>query len=1381
VIKYAVYIYATAVLLLVSSFVKSENVRFHKLTVNDGLPYNSIRAITQDALGYLWFGTELGLARYDGESLTTYYADKTAKNTLADSYVRSLEIDINGTLWVGGGSNGLSKYNRATNNFTVYQHDPNSDNSLSSNTIRSIESDSHGNLWIATDNGLNFFRTSNKTVVRYFKQSDSGISLPSNNLNVVLTSKAGKLYIGSDKGLTHFDPDTQTFRQISLSETAQPSVRTIVENSSSDLWIGTNNGLYHFHPDSKKVRKINFIQDVQSVLSALIDKNDELWIGTFEYGIFHLDKHNNLTNFRPDNSRSTSLADKSILSLFQDFSGVIIAGTYNSGVNYFEPLHSNFGSYDNSNQSIKCLPSSDVREAFAINNDEMFLGTIEGLSIVKLSDKSCINFTTTTLMQNKISDNEVFAIIQETEDTYWVGTGAGLERFDRKLNRFTLFQDADKQAVYNIKDYDDQLLLAVDRGLLQFNKKDQSFSTVKTVDEQEYQGAVFSIKTDFNNRLWFATTDGLFFFDESLNRLIKYDFDDSLFSQAILRTLEITADGMLWFTIEGLGLVRLEPISRKVTLMNEKLGITLREGFSGLYKDSDENLWLTSLSSGLFQILPDKDSAFNYHLVNGINSESFNFNSSTVFPDGRVLFGGKSGFNLFNPKEIKLNQSSPKVIIDNFTKFGTAQNFFSKNNVLQFEEDNSVLDLIELTYQDSLFGFDIVPIHLPSQNKMRLAYKLEGLDSDWNYSSSRNRRVTYNNVKAGNYIFRFKAQSVNGIWSDNEVAVRINKSQAPWLTWWAMSSYIVFIILSIYIFITKRTQYLESQALKLQNTVEKRTSELIKEKQKVEQLLSRKNEEFANVSHEFRTPLTLILGPLAQVLKSNKNSEEINRLNIVQRNGYRLLRMVDQLLNMETFRVKSITQKSPQAIGKTVQLLAEAFADLAKEKNITLTLKRTLDVNFSFTPDAFEKILLNLLSNAIKYTKSGGAIEVDCERTKDNELMLEVSDTGIGIPNDKLDSVFERYSRVLDENSEQVTGAGIGLALVKELVTAHQGRIEVDSELGQGTCIRIYLPIVDEVSEQAVKQHSNDEIIAMEIMGLTSQKIEAVAASASASASATESDTSGKPCVLVIEDNPDMREYIANSISDDYQVMTANNGKQGLQVAIEQVPDLIISDIMMPEMDGYQTAHALRHNEVTNHIPIILLTARGDRESRLKGWYERADEYLTKPFDVEELKIRLQNLLDIRNILKKRFAENAFEARVVTIDNLQSEITTETSAEIESDIETNQNRLQQAFVDKLNHILEQYYTNASTSIQDITSQLAMSERQFFRKMKNVLDMTPSEYLRRFRLEKARQLLNQGKKTSFVTYEVGFNSQSYFGKCFKAQYGMSPSEFQKSLN
>ncbi len=1343
----------------VSTF--AENLRFKTFTVNDGLPFNSVRSIIEDQQGYIWFGTELGLARYDGYSLKSYLSDNEKPNSIADPYILDLELTENNQLWISG-EKGLSRYNRETDDFTVFTHDEKNTNSLSSNTITALQEDSSHILWIATDKGLDRFDTKKNQFQHFKHNSNNPLSIPSNKIRTLFRSKKGELWLGTNKGLATYNHDGGNFKIIKLSKGKQPSILSLAESRSGIIWIGTMSGLFQYNPSTQFVKKIQFVQDVEYVLSLLVDQDDNLWVGTFLYGIFRIDLNNKILNIRPDKSNATALTDSTILSIFQDLSGFIWLGTYNSGVNYFEPKNLNFGSFDNSINSMNCLISTNIYSALTLDNNTALLGTIEGLFEVDLKLKECKSNFISSELNTSLSNNEVYAIFKDSTGSIWVGTAEGLDKLDSSNGKFERFGDQiNKIGVYKIIEHNNFLIFGGVKGLYKLNIKTRKIFAIPFENKSLQITELSSLDIDNNGVIWAASEQGLFTLDNKLKYAHQVTVNDKPLVEQKVRAMVIDKTNNIWLTLEGLGLFKYNIETQKLISMGEELGITIKDGFSGLYLDNAENLWLSTLSLGLFKIDRTRKDSTNYHVSDGLNSEIFNPNSFTKFSDGRLLFGGKTGFNIFDPTKIKTNQTAPIVSLTQLKRFGKKVVPNLDYDGFKINKHISQLDKLNLSHRETVFGFDFVATHYADSAKIKYAYRLEGFDQDWTYTTAQNRGVTYNNISPGDYTFQVKAQTKNGVWSKKNASINIIISPAPWLTWWAFTIYAIAFILSLIFFIKKRTQILEQRSKKLAEMVAIKTTELIDEKNKVEQLLSRKNEEFANVSHEFRTPLTLILGPLAQVLKTNKKADEINRLNIVQRNGYRLLRMVDQLLNLETFRIKSITQKSPQATGEIIRLLTEAFADLAAEKNIDLKVKKIVDINFDFTPDALEKIVLNLLSNAIKYSKSGGTITVETQRTSSNELTLQVKDTGIGIPQDKLDTIFERYNRVLDENSEQVTGAGIGLALVKELVKAHKGYIEIESELGVGTTITVYLPIIGEVEDDQVSTHANDEIVAMELMSLTHQ----AAATSQETNVLTQRVDEHKPLILVIEDNQDMRHYIVGSITNNYRVITAKNGEEGVNLAIEEIPDLIISDVMMPIMDGYQVTENVRKNQNTSHIPIILLTARGDRESRLKGWHQKADEYLTKPFDVEELLIRMQNLLEIREMLQKRFGQSLFQEKSAVIEQQAEE-------------PDNRNEKEAFFLEKLNQQFEKHYVDAELKIEIIASNMAMSQRQLLRKLKGVLDLTPVEYLRRYRLEKARSLLMQGEVASNVAYDVGFSSHSHFGKCFKIQYGCAPSEYKE---
>ena len=634
------------------------------------------------------------------------------------------------------------------------------------------------------------------------------------------------------------------------------------------------------------------------------------------------------------------------------------------------------------------------------------------------------------------------------------------------------------------------------------------------------------------------------------------------------------------------------------------------------------------------------------------------------------------------------------------------------------------------------------------------------MSDNWTETDPFTRSVSFSYIPPGQYLFEVYGSNADGKWSDEPAVVSFAILPPIWLTWWAKIAYFFLGLVGILMFNYKRTQSIRKKAENLENLVHKRTEELAQEKQIVEQLLDQKKEEFANVSHEFRTPLTLILGPIQNLLNSNLRSTTREKLEMAKRNSYRLLRMVDQLLHMEKFKVQQISDEEPQAIKPMFSLISQSFKDLALEKNIELVVERIEDIWIRFTPDALEKILLNLLSNALKYTEEGGKIYLSVFKDEYDQVIIIVRDTGIGISKEQQPKIFERYQRVLDEHSEKITGAGIGLALVKELVEAHSGTIQLDSEVGKGSIFTVKLANAMNSAPEEQDSGINTEILELELESIRNQTAQII----NEQIKSAEMNDDGKTKLLVIEDNPDMRAYIIDTLSSHYHCLEAPNGKAGVEVAIETIPDLIISDVMMPEMDGYEVSKALKEDEKTSHIPLILLTARGDKESRMKGWKGHADEYLTKPFDEDELLIRVENLLSIRNILRHRFVKENFEGKS------ESQLK-----------EIGLNDKDQQFIQKLNDTLDELHCNSTFEVSEMASRVAMSERQLQRKLKAVLDHSPNEYLRAYRLNRAKKLLLQGSRVGDVADDVGFTSQAYFAKCFKAQFGMTARQYQQQEN
>jgi len=1347
--------------------------------------------------GLVWLSTNNGLIRYDGYSAKRYQHDSKNLQSISGNHLLSIMEDKNGLLWIGTKSSGLNRFDPTTETFTHFTPE-----FLKNTSINYIHEDSFGIIWIATlGSGLIRLDPKIEKFSQYLSGKDSPSSIQINYVWKVIEDRKnlGNLWVATSDGLDYFMRENQSFThyqtdkndKLSISNNAIHEIRY---DSNDTLWIGTESGLNQFvssnnsflryYPDIENSSQFDFDNDISAIYE---DSDRRLFIGTFEGGLKLFNRETkSFFPFRHNPSNQYSLRQNQInhLGIFENSSGLLWILTA-TGINQLNLSSLYFKNFHNEVDNPDSLSGNIVWAIHEDQNGRLWIGTNDnGLNQFDEIDNRFIHFRHDPKNINTIDSDTVYSIIMDSEETLWVGTNRGLNRRNKGDTHFQHYYfDKGKSVttqVYNLmEDHRGLIWIGTTNGLIKFDKNNAKFTTYRNDDKDPdslIHQSVAALLEDSSGQVWVGTPFGLELYNRKTDKFTHITNTPLLELKPHnrgIKSINQTKNGDIWFSMSSSGVYRVRAGSTNIEKVSQTGDLVGNIAY-GIIEDKNENLWIAT-NAGLSRFNPRTEVFYNFYQEDGIQNGGYNnLKSWARRKNGEIMIGGANGIDFFKPEDITITSKAPPIILTDFLIFNRSvplQSSFSsvienlKDAPYLLEKSINHTKELTLTHKESMFSFEFAALDYLRPNKNQYAYKMEGLDEDWIHTPASKRFATYMNVPAGEYVFRVKGSNKNGMWNEEGRSIKVIILPPPWLTWWAKTLYAIFIITSLVGFYAFRTRALRHRAVELETTVKTRTQELAEEKQKVEKLLTQKTEEFANVSHEFRTPLTLILGPLSQLIKSNKKPDEIKRLNIIQRNGYRLLRMVDQLLNLETFRVKPVTQRQPINTAQTIRTLTEAFTDLANDKGIKIELNQLAHANFEFTADAFEKIILNLLSNALKYTKLGGSISIETSR-KNDELMIQIIDTGIGIPADKLEAIFERFNRVLDKNSEQVTGAGIGLALVKNLVKVHQGKIDITSQLGQGTQVTVTLPIINEVDESEINLQTNDEIIEMELISLTEQAKQQLVDD---QLSLVQKD-SEQPTVLVIEDNQDMRDYIVGSLGDDYQTITASNGEEGVNLAKQEVPDLIISDIMMPKKDGFETTKELRNNDITSHIPIILLTALGDHENRIKGWQEKVDEYLTKPFNTEELKTRIVNLLEIRNILKRRFGETVFEQKE-TNDEIKSNVRNDLSI-----AEKNKHQLQQQFVKQVNEKLETRYSDASICIADLASSLAMSERQIFRKLKSTVDMTPTEYLRRFRLEKAKEQLLQGNSSSNTAFDVGFSSQSYFAKCFKAQYGVSPREF-----
>lgn len=1342
-------------------------LKFHQISHKDGLVSDSVFTTVVDKKGFVWFGTEGGLQRFDGNDFRLF-------TTSSDNQKQGSSI----------------------------QHP----------TIRNIVVDEDNNLWIGTEKGLDFYDSKLEFIesIDLSSITDKSNDLSSKYLHVRALYKSSDsiLWVGSYHGLTKFNVKSGNVEHFSF-----PTIRSIAKIDNQKLLLGTlNKGLYIFDIQSNQLNQIPItdIAKANSIEALKTSKNSEFLDDISIIGITKLNSDNFLISTWGKGLLKLTLSKTKIESVILPNNELFVRQVKNSSngslwVSTRDNLYKtdrNFSkildvTFNNEN----ALDKADRFRGITIDKNRVWASSFGHGVFIHDENSEQFEFFRLDDPHKKKNDNahtnDIWSLNGQESNIIRILTGANeVWSFNTNDHTQSKLIESPKNST-NLKfkyaplaPNGDTLLLESYTG--RFYRHSKARSTLPTTFSNDQQ-----IKLRFS----MYTADGAPYFyavERSTNLVYLFALNTSgNFSQVASSDIKVEpgnrfanslvlSDDTLLLGIKDRPLMkvkisngRIEVLERADFIVNESMTIPLLDkdknlliitGNNGIYSFGgttinsikpkkifqiggtmsaimnieDNSIWSAG-SNGLRKVDLNRNEMYLFDEFDGLQSHDFN-EGAYLAHSGFFYFAGGGGLNRFRPSKVKPQLTPLKV---NLTQFQVNGHDVTptKNSFLQ--QAIVLTDSLNLSFQQNNFGIEFSTVTLPGeQARLLYSYILEGYEKEWHNVDYKKRFANYTNIPHGDYKFRVKVKNKNGIWSEQDRTLSITITPPWWLTPYAYFVYFVLFILSLNLVVRFRTISLTRRSLKLEKEVKIRTKE-------VEQLLEHQNQEFTNISHEFRTPLTLILGPITQVLKKlnpNSQKKEIAQLETTQRNSYRLLRMVDQLLNLESFQVKSIVQKRTVAFGETTRLIVEGFKELAKEKQYGFDIENIANVNFEFTPDAYEKILLNLLSNAFKYTPAGGTIKLRTDVSKENTFILTVSDTGIGIPIEDQATIFERFNRSSNINQENAPGAGIGLSLVKNLVELHQGSISLTSQPQQGSTFVIELPIVNPVDDSEVHEHLDESLIDIELMSLAAQV-------SSLSDTHTNSESSSQQnTILVIEDNDDMKQFIQESISPNYHIITASDGEQGLKIATQEIPDLIISDIMMPKLDGYQVTNELRKQTTTSHIPIILLTAKDDRVSRLKGWHEKADEYLTKPFDIDELNIRIKSLLDIRDLLKGSFSQTVFQ---ITTDSPKKD-----------------SNHQLEFVNSLNLLLSECYSDSEIKIQQIAMKIAMSERQLSRKLKSVVNMTPAEYLRKYRLEKAKGLLAGKLSITQVAHEVGFTSSSYFTSCFKAYVGCKPSEYDK---
>jgi len=1374
-------------------------VVFEHITTENGLSQSDINTIYQDKKGFMWFATHDGLNKYDGYGFTVYKPDPNKPGSISSNLIYNIEGDADGNLWIGTTGSGLNYFDRATEKFIHYEYDKDNLNSLNDNHIRSVYRDRQDRLWIGTPRGINLvdLQTISQGIeFQRFKPQLEPITTGGNisSVNTIFEDSRSQLWIGGYGGiyrLSRNQDGEMYFRFVNqIIGLPDVSVRCINEDNNGRLIIGTEKGLYlqSNNNDSLKVNKIGdgHFNDL------LIDNNNAIWAGTDD-GLLYFeslpeDEFPKLTNrftYNPQNPNS--LSKNIVSSIFKDKTGVIWVGTNGGGINKFDPERKQF-LHVRKTLDPKSLSYDKIRAFYEDSNENLWIGTEGGgLNLLneKNNEKEFIHLNTIPKIFaiTEVRNGDKKKLLFGGEDTPGLFEINITESEKISRNEIVAFEEINHSVFSLLTDDKNNIWIGtysrgIHRWIPQSDGKNpyvkQSFTADPNDPKSISNDIIRSIYQDGKGNIWFATGDGLSKLsqNETTKKYPKFDVfkneignTSSLSHNYVLAIYESKA-GDLWIGTFGGGLNKYIPASGEnppcFKSFSEKDGLP-NNVIKGILEDEEGNLWL-STNKGLSKFDPKSITFKNYDVHDGLQSNEFQELACLKRKSGEMFFGGINGYNAFTPKHLKENTFEAETVLTNFSIFNRPVPIKElMNGRIILEKTINNTKEIKLKHWENSISFEFAALHYSAPYKNQFAYKLEGFDEDWTYTSTNKRFVSYTNLGPGTYTLHLKASNNDGVWDKTPSSLEIHIASPFWLTGWA---YFIYGLLILFMLMAFRKYTIIRTTKKHQLELEHL------EKEKYEEVQRLKLEFFTNISHELRTPLTLIKGPL-DYLRNNfeglETKKVLEQFAFMHKNTNYLTRLVDQLLDFRKMdKGKMTLVLSKNNIVDFVHDMSEPFQFIAHKRSIELEVTASnKTINTWFDTDAVEKIINNLLSNAFKYSDKGGIITVSIflqkKASKDSVekcVTIRVRDTGCGISADEIEHIFERfYANPADIKNNTSRGAGIGLSYTKKLVQLHQGTIEAESELGVGSTFTVNLPVKKRAyaNIQGIdllnKKNKNGMPSTVTIESYEIYKHDEV----------IDNNISKKrpdlPIVLIVDDNSDIRAFIAQALCEKYITYEAENGEQALDIAKRLLPNIIITDVMMPIMDGFVLCEKLKTNTETSHIPVIMLTAKSSENSELQGLKKGADDYIRKPFDVSLLKQKLANIIKHREELRK-----LFNRKILLHPN---EITV-TSAD-------------EKFILKAVEIIERNMGNSDFSVEELSSSMNFGRTNLYLKCKAITGLSASEFIRNVRLKRAMQLLEKSDlSVKEIMYGTGFNTSSYFSKCFKKQYGVLPSQYVRQI-
>lgn len=1346
-------------------------INFTSLTAQNGLSYNTLSAILKDRYGWMWFATDDGLNRFDGTRFTIYRHKAGDSTSLPDNNITCLFEDRAGNLWVGSGRGSVSMYNRKKDVF-VQVKDFRGAAALD-NCVKSICDDYMGNIWVSNFSGLHLINPAAHTVTtlplvtlegntpaeklvvsvledsqkRIWAGTNHGLylyhrqqnrfqrfahngnrpgSLLSDKIHCMTTDNQGRLWVGTEKGACMRVPERDSFVSYRHQIANAPDcniIYTLAADPAGDIWMGTENGLTILQPATGHMRRI--VPDVRNAYSLAnkairalyIDGQGLYWLGCYMGGISKYDKNLNLFQLRRSNVfDAQGLSAPLVTSFAAAPNGNVFVGTDGGGLNLY---HRNTGLFTHINDGSTGLDSK--LPILAMEKDHsgaLWLGTFsKGVYRYNPSTGSSEQLSKGS-SKNALSNDDIFSLRADSRGWLWIGTnGGGADVYDTRT-RTMLHHYASK-----------------------YEPKDGRYLPLN--------GYIRGIEEDWQGYMWIGSCGtGLVRLNPATGKSDLYTNTNSDLPSMDVRCMLYDSHGNLWVGT-GNGLSRFDSVTHRFITWNEKQGMA-NTVVHNIVEGENNQLWV-STNNGISNFNTATGRFTNYMHNSGMQNNSYVMRSGIRLADGEIFFGGLDGFNSFYPRNLHQNRNVPSVVL---THLQVANQTVTPSDNGPIQEHISTAGSIHLRYgQNFSLGFAALDFTAPEQNKY--AYRLEGFDKDW-IDAGAGQTASYTNIDPGDYVFHVKACNNDGVWNTTGATIHLHIAPPFWRTGYAWLLYVALVagilLYSRYRTLTKMRRQFAAEQEKLlarqQLEQERKEAEVARE---LDQL---KIKFLTNLSHEFRTPISLIMGPVDNLLGKKQDEVAAGQLGMIKRNARRLLNLVNQLLDFRRLEEQELTLHAlPGEIIGFVREVFDSFTDMAARKKIRYQLQCDVRALFvAFDHNKLERILFNLLSNAFKFTQANGSIQLSVQATEQvtptgtaTMLTLQVTDTGIGIAEEKQERIFERYFQSNTATAILGQGSGIGLSITKEFVQMHGGTIGVHSTPGAGTTFTIQLPFA----------------VTQPLFATTPQQPALPEAATLAEEPATPaeqlSQAGEKVTLLLVEDNDDFRFYLKDNLRTSYHVIEAANGKEGWQKALALHPQLIVSDINMPEMDGLQLSRKIRGDKRTTHIPVILLTALPGEENELKGLETGASDYLTKPFNVELLHARIHNQLQMSRRLKDTFTKQ------IKVTGPEVQISSDDAG----------------FLQRVQLYIEDNLNDTALSVEAMAKHLGLSRSTLYSKMMELTGNSPVEYIRNVKLDKAAVLLEKSDMNiAQIAYSTGFTTPNYFTRAFKARFKMQPSEFMQ---